>query len=343
MSSSISISKFPLSRPQIQPSIVNRLLKRGRWLIWFFSGMVLFFIFGIALVLICVDGNTILRYKRDMLEYKLDRLRETNRPPHLIIMSGSNGLYSVNSKVLSEEIKMPVTNMAVHWGIALYTAERISEWVKPGDIVLMPLEYTFYTEVGQSMSWEEACYKLAHDRASIHSLKEWGWVLMGCKPKMLLGGIGLKTLSKLGFQYPQYDMKRVLTSEGDILENRLPLEKFLSQENVNLSTQMHETDIRTHYVRLEEKIQAIKAAGAKVLLTFPVHFKTPPNMPLVSPQWLAKIKRWAAEQGIEVISSPDQHQFPSNCFFDNYYHLHQGCTGENSKRYAHALKEYLEK
>ncbi len=77
--------------------------------------------------------------------------------------------------------------------------------------------------------------------------------------------------------------------------------------------------------------------GARVFLTFPVHPEKSGTFDAAAPEWLTALDAWAQSLGAEVISSPDAHLFPVDCFFDSAYHLHQGCTGRNSMIYGLAI------
>lgn len=63
----------------------------------------------------------------------------------VLIVSGSNALFGIDSKLLSKHFKLPVLNYGVNAGIELplilHLAKRA---INPGDIVLAPLEYTMY-------------------------------------------------------------------------------------------------------------------------------------------------------------------------------------------------------
>jgi hypothetical protein len=311
-----------------------------RWLAWFCAGLFGTFVVGVALVLLLLDGDTILRYKHDMVEWKLARLREPGRPPHVVVVSGSNALYSVDSAALAEAVGMPATNLGVHWGIGLHAAELAADVVVGGDIVLMPLEYEYYEDYadGDRMPWVEACYLLAHDRGWIKTWDKWLQVLSQCQPKMMLGGVVLKMASFLGIHYPRYDMSLILNQYGDMLENSP--EKATYKGGAG-ATRMEGVEGPLSYPRLEEIAARLQAAGASVLFSFPVQPETDPGKPAVSAAWLEALRNWASRHGAFVMSHPARHQFPADCFFDGPYHLHQGCTGENARRYGAAVSQWL--
>lgn len=63
----------------------------------------------------------------------------------LIIVAGSNGLFGINAAQLERETSYRAINAATHAGLSLkFTALTLLNLTRPGDIVLMPLEYDTY-------------------------------------------------------------------------------------------------------------------------------------------------------------------------------------------------------
>lgn len=63
----------------------------------------------------------------------------------ILIVSGSNALFGIEAKQIESSTGIPTVNLAVHVGLGvdyiLYQAKKI---LKPGDIVLIPLEFPLY-------------------------------------------------------------------------------------------------------------------------------------------------------------------------------------------------------
>ena len=68
----------------------------------------------------------------------------------IVIVAGSNALFGIDSGMLSKAFHMPVVNDAVNAGIelpcTLFMAQKV---IRPGDIVLLPLEYPMYSYEGK--------------------------------------------------------------------------------------------------------------------------------------------------------------------------------------------------
>ncbi len=86
----------------------------------------------------------------------------------IVIVSGSNALFGVNSRMLEESFGLPVLNDAVNAGIELPCILQLSkEVIGKGDIVILPLEHDMYTYEGKPgvqmvdylLAREPSCFK----------------------------------------------------------------------------------------------------------------------------------------------------------------------------------------
>ena len=70
---------------------------------------------------------------------KLEELKDTNK---IVIISGSNGAFSINSQIISDTISMPVVNTSTHAGIGVRMQFEIyKDLLKKGDIIVFCPEY----------------------------------------------------------------------------------------------------------------------------------------------------------------------------------------------------------
>lgn len=67
----------------------------------------------------------------------------------IVILSGSNALFGINSKMLEDSFGVKVVNYGVNAGVLLpYMLFKSKEIIKPKDVVILPLEYHVYTYDG---------------------------------------------------------------------------------------------------------------------------------------------------------------------------------------------------
>jgi hypothetical protein len=72
----------------------------------------------------------------------------------IIIISGSNSLFGINSEVIEKITHYPVVNLATHGGLDIdYFYYKIKQQMNDGDIVVLPLEFQFYKRPDRISDW----------------------------------------------------------------------------------------------------------------------------------------------------------------------------------------------
>jgi hypothetical protein len=119
------------------------------FLIKFFSTLAILFIIWIAIVFFQTRNDTKMsQWVYDVYEKK-SKIANNIKEKKIIIVSGSNALFGIDSKMLGDAFKIPVVNFGVNAGVLLpYTLYKAKEVIKDGDIVLLPLEYPMYSYNG---------------------------------------------------------------------------------------------------------------------------------------------------------------------------------------------------
>jgi hypothetical protein len=286
---------------------------------------------------VLLRNSVVLRSTKEMIEAKLAPLQVPGRPPYLTIISGSNGLYSIDSPTLSKAIHMPVINAAMQWSYTYYMLDQVTRLVKANDVLLLPLEFEYFTGI-EDQPKLESCYLIMQDRTEIRGAADFLTLLSRCSPYLILDALIAELLSRAGMSYPGQPIGSVLSPEGDILENTAGTNRW---RQPTTSTQSASKN-KFNQPRLEALLQLAHRKGAKVFLSYPVRPERDGNFPAVSTEWINGYETWAKSVFATVISSPESHMFPVSCFFDSPYHLHRGCTALNSEIYGAALLDALE-
>jgi hypothetical protein len=88
------------------------------------------------------------RWVHEALEIKERRARSIEGRK-LLLIAGSNTLYSFDAESLGRRLEVPAVNFGVHAGLRLeYILARAEPLVGPGDLVVLPLEYAAYNYDG---------------------------------------------------------------------------------------------------------------------------------------------------------------------------------------------------
>ncbi len=89
-----------------------------------------------------------------MYQYK-DYRAKSLKGKKILILSGSNSLFGINSKLIQEKTGYPVANLAVNGGLDIsFLYYKIKVHMNQGDIVVMPLEFQYYTPHSEKFTKE---------------------------------------------------------------------------------------------------------------------------------------------------------------------------------------------
>ncbi len=324
-----------------------------RFILWLAlgAGLGLAAYIGAAVVLVTPDSR-LLVFSKVMMEAKLARLEQPQRPPHLIVIAGSNALYSINSAVLAETVGRPVTNAAMQWNYAFMMMEAVAERVVPGDWVLLPLEWAFYEDLTRR-SPLEACYLIAQARDRLTGPIDWALALYDCNPRTLLLGMRQRLTRLAGLDFAIPAASAMIGPEGDLLENTRQTATFAARYKAPADDggafalpagaappAAGVMAFGAEHRRLGSVIAALRAGGAEVYLSYPVTVaeRSRQTWPAyATTQWQEGLRKWVEQHGGNLISTPGAHAFPPDCFYDTSLHLHQGCTAENARLYGQEL------
>ena len=119
------------------------------FLIRFFLTLVTLF-FGWTAVVFLQSGNPTVgsQWIYDVYKKKVEIAKGIDKRK-MVIVSGSNALFGIDSAMLQKRLRIPVVNFGVNAGVMLpYTLYKAKEVIDRGDIVLMPLEYPMYSYNG---------------------------------------------------------------------------------------------------------------------------------------------------------------------------------------------------
>ena len=94
------------------------------------------------IAIFCLSVNEDIKISHSYKQFLLEHAPS----PRLIIDSGSNSFHALNSAMLEQELGLPVVNLADNVSYPLkHKLLRIEKYSFPGDIVLLPLEWHYYS------------------------------------------------------------------------------------------------------------------------------------------------------------------------------------------------------
>lgn len=258
----------------------------------------------------------------------------------IIIIGGSNALFGINSEIIQRITGYPVLNLAMHAGLDMdYFYYKVKQHIKKEDIVVMPLEFTYYTQGDDTtnlfsnnmMSWgRNYLYQLSlTDFLKFFLVAEPDRVLVGAMKQIETKGKNLEALtqkkvvdslqeiwSKEGEKWRGYSYKS-LNHFGDVNVN-LPVDNKTGSAYLNI-----DQNVSLHFLKVYTKIdRLVKENRGKLYLTYPVTMKTEKFdlSTIESRLKVDNLERSLNELNIKLYCNPALFNLDVGYFFNTDYH-----------------------
>ena len=141
-----------------------------KYLLIFVAALITGFIFHLALFYFNLGTpNTQEKYLNEWFEKK-DAYAGSINGKKLFFISGSNTLFGVDTEKIEQSLHISTVNYGTHAGVEYYTLHRAKKYIHSGDIVILPLEYSFYIYHNNNIKKEYALYILGYDKAFFSNL-----------------------------------------------------------------------------------------------------------------------------------------------------------------------------
>lgn len=140
------------------------------------------------------------------------RYAQSITEPKIMIVSGSNATYGISTPMLSQATGMPAANFGIAAGLgASYLLHRAQPLAKPGDTIVLPLEYETY-ELNPYEAEPLIDYVLARDPQ--YFVKHPLFIPRVSRSRLMMGIQGKFR------QPPEVDSSPHLNESGDTIRNR---------------------------------------------------------------------------------------------------------------------------
>lgn len=287
------------------------------------------------------------------------------RGQKIVIVSGSNGLYGIDSSMIQEATGVKTVNMSIHAGLSLdFILDPWQLGLKPGDIVILPLEFEFFNQqvsynnltIEAVLSWNRGFF----DRLSPGKKIEF---ITSCSP--------LRVAASIIQKYIRREVRHLLSPAkitrmaeanwsgkkqgipGTLYQNINAYGDIIKNQGTG-DIKIIETGYGCMVVRgWEVPASSRKSLGSfarychknkiKVFFTWACTLKSR-RFNLENPviqENLAKIKGYLASIDILVLGEASDFHFERKYFFDTNYHLNDEGRTIRTKRIIGFLKPYL--
>lgn len=258
--------------------------------------------------------------------YKTFLLKETKSFNRIIIDSGSNSTYGINSEMMEKEFNKVVINISDNAGVPLkHKLLRIKEFSKSGDIVIMPLEYPYYSYEGIPKSYFDKEFIFYFKILPLfEKIKFIVQTPFDSVMKLFLK-YSLKVDNKNYFIEQFNDGKRgdlefIYRGKLDVGTKNDTCENYIFSSNIKYNFSINQ-DFKKN-IKLIKEIE--KERKIKFIFTYPTiagnncyEGKYSPNFNKLDNE----IKKYLKKNNIDFIGNFEDSYFPEKYMNDTYYHV----------------------
>jgi hypothetical protein len=263
-------------------------------------------------------------------------ISEKLQGPRFVVLGGSGALHSVRAAQLSSALDKNVINWGTQADLGLaYLLFNAKKVLRPGDTVILVLEYSQYVSTGPS--WTLADYVIPHDLAYLQTLA----------PQELISLLGKLTIS-------EYARKVVDRWQGPLADGSLALEAINDAGDLIVNNQV---DQRSHHKeslsrypvmgpqilskaareKITDFLRWCRGNGIYVVSAFPAFLDHPTYHTASASKFFSDIKEFYLSLGVPTLGSPSDYFFSKDMFFDTGYHM----TAEGAKLMTDRMLPHL--
>lgn len=326
---------------------------------------------GYLYLLVSVIGSPVQSdeyWTRAIYDYKQYAASEI-KEPKLIILSGSNGMFGVDTALLEQSTGRKAVNMAIHGDLDIsFLYQQLKDTMKEGDWVVMPLEYEYYLDshelslefVSSMVAWGKDIYI---DRLSPVDYLQF----LVAVPKMrVFAGLVQKDVPKILRRGQNKHYKNPETAINEVLANNRNTQvrfngythfslsergdidaPFKHQKNVLGMARKGEEylppgyEISPRFIDYFHRIkELVEGLNGKVMLTWPVSIRNP-LFNLMRPDDQQRVEDFTEQLegfGIRIDCHPAYFNLDYRLFFDTSYHLNMKGKSLRTKRLLQCMQ-----
>jgi hypothetical protein len=267
------------------------------------------------------------------------------KTPKLVVVAGSNVLFGISCQMINEATELPCVNAGTHAGLGLdYILNRVHSLVKPGDIVLLSLEYELYQDNGIP-SVQLIDYVFSRDPKyllAVDFIKQTYFITWISYDRLGIGiAAKLKPPQPLTVGYQSQNLNRYGDETSNLKSNLTEIQKEMLEQSKPLKA---DVNIVTGYAKQSIR-NFIKWCGnkqIKVLVTWPgtIWFETYREKKKLD--FFDSLEYFYRQQDISILGKPIDFMYNKSMFYDTSYHLNQQGVHQRTQQVINLLRPYLE-
>lgn len=281
--------------------------------------------------------------------------------PKIIVSSGSNSLFGIDSELMERELHRPVVNISTHAALALDQMLGTTEALATrGDTVVMPLEWAYYMTdyrpfsdwmVTQTIAWNRDYFSRLTLRrkldfiGSVSPARLWANVVAKVRRKTVYAEHPARRMESKQVMLHNFHTQphtdgygyRNMNRHGDML-GTCKKQKSPMVEDYRYDVNLGAEPAAATLTLLRESVERMHARGVKVVISFPPMAINPnTSTPAFREKVLAIAKKLRAS-GRPVIDEPTDYFFAQEDFFDSPYHLNCWAKSERTERLVQSMR-----
>ncbi|NEO92592.1 MAG: hypothetical protein F6K56_21070 [Moorea sp. SIO3G5] len=310
-----------------------------------FSGLLISCLIFLFAVLFQIGAPTESSRWTDEIYTIKSNIANSIETPKLVIVAGSNALFGISCSQIHQETFVSCLNGATYAGLGIdYILTRARSWLKPGDLVLLPLEYEHYTDDGKPTA-ALIDYLLARDPKyllSLNLINQFRFI-SGIPWKRVQEGIVVK------FKTPQpwndsYHSETI-NKYGDEIANRkadMTKRHIKKIAKTNPLNQIGESITSSHGISTIIKfINWCKNHNIKVIATWPNTIWFDVYQEPRKQDFFKSIENFYQRRSVPILGKPEDFMYDKSMFYDTSYHLHDLGVNHRTKQLIDLIQPYL--
>lgn len=298
---------------------------------------------------------------KNIYSYK-DHVAARTESPKILIVSGSNSLFGLDSGIISDKTVMPVVNLTGHAAMDMeFYYVKLRKYMGTGDIVVMPLEFIYLQRlkvsdwfVNNMLAWGEEDYLEELDLVSflkflvtVPKARVYEGLLHLHSTNPILSSAQVikeveRTLSEDGAGWRGYTHKS-LNEHGDIVSGDEITDLFKKSSRKGFFY-YGGWDISDRFFRMFSKIQKlVDDHDGRLLLTWSVSMKNE-KFDLSQSKYqrnITRIRENLSKGSVAIHCDPEDFHFEKELFFDTHYHLNKRGTILRSENLTRCIYEAI--
>ncbi len=283
------------------------------------------------------------RWVDEMYKKKVS-IANSIKKPKLVIVAGSNVLFGISCQMIDEATGLPCVNAGTYAGLGLdYILNRAHSLVKPGDIVLLSLEYELYQDNG-APSAQLIDYVFSRDPKYLLMLdftRKTYFITWISYERLALGiAAKLKLSQPIASGYQSQNLNKYGDETSNFKSNITDIKKQTIEQAKPIEA---DVEVVTKYSQksIRDFIKWCENQQIKVLVTWPGTIWLESYKEKKKQEYFKSLEYFYRQEGIPMLGKPIEFMYNKSMFYDTSYHLNEQGVQQRTNQVISLLRPYL--